>query len=165
MLLENLQIEMIFVITKKGEEQHGWGPKGSKVTIKAIKIDDPGNILIGVHFETSYREKYHDLDGTVKHGHGYWLTPSQLLSDASFTLIQENVILQSGIKLKERDIGNKQGRILKHFSNAEYIMVELLENVEGCSGDGLGKAGHCVVLKKDKINFKKNEYKKKENKS
>lgn len=164
MVLENLQIGMVFTITKKGEEQRGWGSKGSKVTVKAIKIDNPGDVLIGVCFETSYRKEYHDLDGVVKHGHGYWLTPSQLLNDSAFTFIQESVILQPGIKLKEKDIGNKQGRILKRFSNTEYIMVELLENVEGCSGDGLGKAGHCVVLKNNKVNLNKTNIEK-ENKS
>ena len=163
MLLENLQIEMVFTVTKKGEEQRRWGPEGSRAIIKAIKIDNPGDILIGMYFETPYRDKYHNLDGIVKQGHGYWLTPSQLLSDSSFALVQENIILRPGIKLKERDISNKQGRILKRLSNTEYIMVELLENVEGCSGDGLGKAGHCVVLKKNEVNFKKNEHKKKEN--
>lgn len=157
MLLENLQTEMVFIITRRGEERYGWGPEGSRAVVKAIKVDDPGDILIGMYFETFHSKKYHNLDGMVKQGHGYWLTPSQLLSDSAFTPIQENIILRPGTKLKERDIGNKQGRILKHFSNTEYIMVELLENVEGCSGDGLGKAGHCVVLKKDKINLKKKQ--------
>jgi hypothetical protein len=159
MLLENLQIGMVFTITKRGERR-GWGPKGSKALIKTIKIDDSGDALVGMYFETAYGENYHSLDGMVKQGHGYWLSLPQLLSDSAFTFEQENITLQPGIKLKERNIGNKQGRILKHFSNTEYIMVELLENVEGCSGDGLGKAGHCVILKKDKVSLKKMSIKK-----
>ena len=158
--LKNLQIETVFAITEKGE-MYGWGPRGSKAIVKAIKIDNSGDIIVGICFESSYHTKYHDLDGMVKDGYGYWLTPAQLLSDSSFILLQEDIVLKPGIKLKEKDIGNKQGHILKHLSNTNYVMVELLENIEGCSGDGLGKAGHCVILEKDRINFK---HKKKENK-
>ena len=166
-ILENLQIEMIFVITEKGEK-HGWGPSGSKTVIKAIKVDPSGDLVIGVCFEVPYSTKYHDLDGMVKFGHGYWLTSIQLLSESSFILLQENIVLNPNTKLGERDISNKKGRILRYLSNPKYIMIELLENVKGCSGDGLGKAGHCIILEKDKINFKHkeiNKYKEKENKS
>ena len=162
--LENLQIGMIFAITEDGDVRRGWGSVGSKATIKSIKIDDSGNIVIGMFFEAPHSTKYHNLDGLVKQGHGYWLTPVQLLSDSSFTLLQEDVVLCPGVTLKEKNIGNKQGRILKHLSNTGYIMVELLENIEGCSGDGLGKAGHCVILKKNKVNFKRDKHKKEENK-
>ena len=160
--LEDLQIEMVFVITEEGEHT-GWGPRGSKATIKSIKLNN-GNgsdINIGMYFQTAYDSKYHDLDGMVKFGHGYWLVPAQLLSPAFVLIQEEEVVLHSGIKLGERDIGNKQGHILKHFSNTGHVMVELLEDVKGCSGDGLGKAGHCVILKKDKISFKKSKYKEK----
>lgn len=151
--IEDLQIGMIFIITEKGED-NGWGPRGSKATIKSVKLESSGDITVGMHFQTAYSSKYHDLDGMVKHGHGYWLSPAQLLNP-SFILVQENVILHPGIKLGERDIGNKQGRILKRFSNTKHVMVELLEDVKGYSGDGLGKAGHCVILKENKINLKK----------
>lgn len=150
--LENLQIGMVFTITEEGERR-GWGPRESIAVIRSTKINGSGEVAVGMDFEVSHNAKYHDLDGMVKFGHGYWLTPNRLLSESSFILLQEKIVLKPGIKLKEKDIGNKQGRILKYFFRTEYVMVELSENVEGCSGDGLGKAGHCVILEKNKINF------------
>ncbi|MEA3296170.1 MAG: hypothetical protein U9Q27_03480 [Patescibacteria group bacterium] len=155
--LEDLQIGMTFIITKEGEQKYGWGPEGSKAIIKAIKIDTFGKLIVGMYFEKPCNPAYHSLNDLVEHGHGYWLTLMQLLSNSSFRFLPENIILNPDIKLKEKNIGNKEGRILKHIFDTKYIMVELLDNVGGCSGDGIGKAGHCVILNKDKIRYKRKE--------
>ena len=150
----NLTVGKVYIVTKRGEEC-GFGPERSKATIKII---DQDNLNVGLEFEIRNTFKFHNLNGLSEDGKGYWVTMKEFDTKNFFVEEKkEKVIIKNGTKLGVKDISNKYGKIIMTFSNGENVMVELEENVGAYSGDGIGKAGHCIIVEKNNINFKKTE--------
>lgn len=130
------------------------GPSGLKVTIR--KIQDLGNTYktIGLHSPNQRVEDWHDLDGEVGHCRGWWIRANDLekcIQESNDEYIIDKLIEHRGIQLKD-----KRCLVLGHLDNG-LVFVEFKENVNGCSADGLGKAGHCVAVKSDILTKKKRE--------
>lgn len=148
----NLQKGEEFIITREGED-HGFGPAGGKASIVAILSD--AHLPVGLLFENENRKDLHNLSGRIPNSRGYWVSEKDLLYSNFFISVKRNVIISKGVKFGNRDLSSKPGRIVKQFSDNKHLMVELEEDIGGYCGDGMGKQGHCIMVKKDKISFKK----------
>lgn len=61
--------------------------------------------------------------------------------------IPKNLHIAKRFIFKDRNLEGMPCKKIVILKNGDYF-VELEENVSGCSCDGLGKVGHCIVVKK-----------------
>jgi hypothetical protein len=148
----NLQKGEEFIITREGEV-HGFGPMGGKASVVTVISDN--HLPIGLLFEEESRKDLHDLSGRIAFNRGYWVSEKELLHSNFFMSVKKNIVINKGVEFGNKDLSNKPGRIIKQFAGSKHFMVELEENIGGYCGDGMGKRGHCIMVEKDKINFKK----------
>jgi hypothetical protein len=99
-----------------------------------------------------------DLDGMVGTRRGWWLSTTELekcidSDDQDYEVIKD--LEHRGVQLK--------GMVCRKLANlndgAGTIFVEFEKDVNGCSADGLGKAGHCVALSHKILKVKKKKVK------
>lgn len=112
---------------------------GATVQIRKIRFDTPA--LVGLYSKEGFN-KWSDLDGDVKPGHGWWIPTDRLevcIEDCSgYEVIND-------INHKGTDLKGKHCYIVGRLEDGS-VFVEFGEDVGGCSADGLGKAGHCIAL-------------------
>lgn len=87
---------------------------------------------------------WHGLDGATDHGHGWWVTHSELAGN--FREIASNVVITKTIMYKKHNLKGLKANTITRDSTGKFYFVELEENVGGGSADGLGKHGHCVMV-------------------
>ena len=126
------------LITKKGSA-HGFGPPNVVISIWGFKEAD--ETLVGLYSEIR-NKGWADLDGNVPPGHGLWVTPSNLMANV-FLMSTEYEI--SKFEFKNIVLDSLYCKVL-HKCNDGNVFVEVDKNIGGGSCDGLGKAGHCILL-------------------
>ena len=121
-----------------------YGRPGKEFKVVVIGGDHDA---VGIKSETEM-PSWHDLDGYLNHyGYGFWLSNSDLEHYTAkdyhrkFTVCKE--VTHKGVSLKGKDC-----KYLFRTITGEY-MVEFKDNVGGLSGDGRGKAGHCLAIKRE----------------
>ncbi len=128
-------------------------PPGRKVGIVAInKGAGKGKFTIGIA-NKDFIEGWHSLEGLLRTGSGYWLDGDQLFKYFKADRLSESVIIKGDFSFRKKDLKGKKGTLLATLPDCDESMVEFEEFVEGCSCDGLGKAGHCLVVSHDLLEF------------
>ena len=115
---------------------------GTEVTIVCILTSKSDGTQIGVRSEIEL-SGWHDLDGRVPHGYGLWVRPSTLMK--CFKELSNSFVVGGEFYHRKKNLKGMRLRLLNRVDKS-LAMVELEENVGGGGGDGLGKAGHCVLL-------------------
>ena len=128
-----------------------------KVTVGAICKKGSG-LHIGLVSDRP-RDGWHDLDGHCKSNCGYWVEPRELTK--YYAVVKDKHVVSANVQFKGRSLKGMGCKILSNLPKSK-IFVELDENVGGASGDGLGKKGHCVVLRKENVCAKPREKSKEE---
>ncbi len=98
---------------------------------------------------------WHDLDGTIPFGRGYWVNPNDFLKyfrprESVYPLANKKMKVKD-FKFCRRDLSGMKCKVLASLPDGKSSFVEMIEDVGGCGSDGLGKAGHCVVVPNDKL--------------
>ena len=111
--------------------------------IFTIRTDGP-NPLVGLYSDVRL-DNWSDLDGEVSSRKGWWLSAREL---ARVIEEADNSAFEVSKPLEHRGVQLK-GKVCRKLANMEdgSIFVEFEEDVNGCSADGLGKAGYCVAIK------------------
>jgi hypothetical protein len=142
-----IEIGAEFVITKKGEAR-GYGPAGSRAVVR--QITDNGGENIGMEFEDNWSGDYHNMNGLLDGNRGYWIRHSDLLSSGFFSQVNIDKVVKSDYIFKGKNLKGKKVKVLARLDK-EHVMAAFEENIGGCSGDGKGKAGHCVVMRNEAL--------------
>jgi len=132
-------------------------PRGAKVSVKKIRRNEDG-IEIGVCAEKRV-DGWHNLDGSCPDRCGYWIEPRHIKK--SFKVSPDCRIVRGNVSFKDKSLQGMECSVLSHLPKGK-VFVELVEDVGGASCDGLGKKGHCVVLKKENIGTAPKKLKQKE---
>lgn len=131
------------VITEKGY-RNGFGPMNVVFTVWGFKKSD--EMLIGLQSPIRNKE-WADLDGKLPLGHGLWITPTNLIDNMLLLSTKYKI---SDFLFKNRDLDSMGCSILHKCSDGN-VFVEVDENIEGGSCDGLGKEGHCILLPRNRL--------------
>jgi hypothetical protein len=110
-----------------------------------FRAGDPSTIAL---YSPDMRiDGWHDLEGEVGNNRGWYVTSAEFrrIVDPKEGQLYE---ISKTVTHKGRDLKGIRGRLLVTFQNG-LVFLELEENINGCSGDGLGKSGHCVALHPD----------------
>ena len=135
--------------------------QGMTVEIHRIKGTSP--ITVGLYSPDSRIDGWGDLNGNVGDYRGWWINAPEL---ADCIEVDERLyevgkdIDHRGVKLK-----GMACRILSNIRDGtDTVFVEFDKDVNGCSADGLGKAGHCVALSRKALTVAKKKKKEKHSK-
>lgn len=134
-------------------EDNGLGRNGE--IIKVISIKNDGGILIGLYSDRRHNG-WGDLDGAVPSRQGFWATRDCVMDN--FSILANEYEICADHMHHKRNLKGLSCKILHTFGDG-FSFVELEENVGGGSADGLGKAGHCVVVHKNVVAKKKKKKK------
>jgi len=99
-------------------------------------------------YSKKYKDGWHDLEGHVDTGHGWWFEDHEA---ESLFRAKSKIKIIASFEFKNKNLKGMSGRLLAPIENTSLIFIELKEKVGGCSGDGLGKKGCCVAIDKDLI--------------
>lgn len=121
--------------------------KGSEVVIRFIGRQNGGDLQIGL-VSIKPVDGWHNLNGMCKDGYGYWIEPRHIKQ--TFNITESRHIVKANVSFKKKQLMGMECNILTNLPRSK-VFVELAENVGGASCDGLGKKGHCVVLRKEHI--------------
>jgi len=127
-------------------------PSNRYIKVFIINKRSEGDIVIGL-LDKQLNEGWHDLDGTIRSGSGYWLSGKELFRYFKLHRSSELVIIKGDFLFRKKNLKGKRGTLLAALPDCNEGMVEFDEYVEGCSCDGLGKAGHCLVVSNDLLEF------------
>ena len=100
-------------------------------------------------------EGWHDLGGVIPYGRGYWIGPNDLLKyfrlkRSPHPLASKKVKVKD-FKFRRKDLSGMRCKVLASLPDGKSSFVEMAEDIGGCGSDGLGKAGHCIVVPNDRL--------------
>ena len=130
-------------------------PSGRNVKVLSINREGPGGqIIITVH-DRKHNDGWHsmNLDGEEKSGSGCAIRGKDLFRYFNSNRLSETVIIKGDFLFRKKNLKGKKGTLLAALPDCDESMVEFEEYVEGCSCDGLGKAGHCLVVSDNLLEF------------
>jgi hypothetical protein len=55
-------------------------------------------------------------------------------------------LIKDEFVFRRKNLKGKVGNIISQLPGSQMLFVEFDEDLGGCSADGLGKAGHCVMI-------------------
>jgi len=132
----------------------GNGNRRVEIEIIAFKRTGPGNYNVGVAADRPIGG-WHELDGRVPPEHGYWISPIDLfkyfLYKGSPHPLQGKRTEVENFKFRKKNLNGMKCKILASLPDGKSSFVEMAEDIGGCGSDGLGKAGHCIVVPNNKI--------------
>lgn len=128
-------------------------PPGREVKIVDISNrGGGGEAAIGVA-DTRVNRGWHNMDGRLDSGSGYWINANELFGYFRLSRLSESVVVKSDFSFRNKNLKGKRGKLLATLPDCDDSMIEFEEFVEGCSCDGLGKAGHCLVVSHSILEF------------
>jgi hypothetical protein len=133
-------------VANKYAESNSYCNTGLVVSLECIKMDG-GENLIGISSEKPVPH-WHDLEGRVSDKYGYWVRSKPFLQCFNIVGVQKMVV-KGDVLHKQINLNGKKCKVLKNIiapNGNKYSFVEMEENVNGGSADGLGKHGHCIIL-------------------
>ncbi len=131
-------------------------PAGRSVKIAIINKGQDRGAVIGIADDRS-NDGWHNLDGLLKSGNGFWLEEKELFRYLKLNRLPESVRIKGDFLFRKKNLKGRKGTLLAALPNCEESMIEFEEFVEGCSCDGLGKAGHCLVVPHNLLEFVETE--------
>lgn len=113
------------------------------------KSKDRGTWLIGIVSERKH-SGWGDLDGQVSSNTGTWLDEENFFR---FFIIEPKptMVISKSHKFRKLELEGMKCIVLSPLPKGNGSMVEFEKNVGGCGGDGLGKAGHCLIIPNGKL--------------
>ena len=125
-------LEVVCVETMAGQngEEHYIG-----VESKCGPIGMPGWDGIGAH--------------NIHPGMGRYLSQHHVLK--MFKVKKQKMVTALDVTYYGRSLLGKKGKVIEASPDSATCMVEFEENIGGGSGDGVGKKGHCALLKKNEL--------------
>jgi len=139
----------VVYLSLKGEMEN-FGRQGDIASIHGIYEanynDDLPRIAVvrqGCH------DRWGSLDDEVDSGTGLVFRATNFLKYFDIKQTRVKVLKHTtpaGVKMDGR-----RGTLLAYMSDGEHCFVEFDENIGGGSADGLGKDGHCLLLRHDAI--------------
>lgn len=131
---------------KSGLEYDGYRIPVGKYTIGGIKKwKSKSAYLIGIVSNQPNAVDWGDLDGMVAPGTGLWID-SRYLAQYFDLSISKTMIVKDKFMFRRKNLEGMKCRTVGTLPDNKSSFVEFDENVDGCSADGLGKAGHCVII-------------------
>jgi len=122
------------------------------------------NITFGIEMSSGVRcEQWHNLDGMLSSRTGYYIREKHLIN--AFTRVSDTMFVSKPFSFKRKDLKNMKCKTISPMPGGKEMVVEFDEDVGGCGADGLGKAGHCLVVPNDVLMPIKEKEKSKTNKS
>ena len=137
------------LVSERGHEDR-FGRVGESMKIHTFKKSkDKGTWLVGV-VSVKKRSGWDDLDGQVQENTGTWVTEKRFLR---YFVIQPKpvMVISRSHKFRQLDLEGMECVVLSPLPKGNSAMVEFGENIGGCGGDGLGKAGHCLIIPYNKL--------------
>lgn len=113
------------------------------VAISKTSVDKIEHIGIA-----SYKalESWGDLNGKVPPCCGLWISVKVMMNHFELDRIGRKVVIKDKFVFKRRNLKGKVCKIVGILPSSKIMFVELQEHIDGCSADGLGKAGHCILI-------------------
>lgn len=127
-------------------------PPNRCIKVLIINRNSDRKIVIGL-VDAKFNDGWHSLDGAIRSGSGYWLDGKDLFKYFKLHRLSESVIIKDDLLFRKINLKGKKGKLLAALPDCDEGMVEFDEYVEGCSCDGLGRAGHCLVVSNDLLEF------------
>jgi len=87
-----------------------------------------------------------DLSGMCTPGCGLWIPIKFLYKYFAQPEFGTEVFIREEFVFKKQNLKGKKCRLIGGLPRSNTVFVELGEFVDGCSADGLGKAGHCILI-------------------
>ena len=107
--------------------------------------DGRQSITFGIEMSSGIRcEQWHNLDGMLPSRAGYYIREKHLID--AFTRVSDTMFISKPFSFKRRDLKNMKCKTISPMPGGKEMVVEFDEDVGGCGADGLGKAGHCLVV-------------------
>jgi hypothetical protein len=115
-------------------------------TIRNV-LKDGKNIIthIGIMSDIALMD-WGDLGGQCNDGYGLWVPTGFFMRHFVSPDFGNKMQIGGEFIFKKRDLNGKNCRLLSKLPNSKIAFVELDEHVDGCSADGLGKAGYCIMV-------------------
>jgi len=123
-------------------------------TVRAIK--DDGELVVGLYSSTRI-SRWNTLDGRVPNKHGFWASRDCILDN--FDLIRDDHVISGEESFRGVDLKGEKCKVLHVNRKSSIAFVELAKDVGAGSADGLGKQGHCVVVRTDSLTKRKQDKK------
>ena len=123
--------------------------------VKVVDISNNrggGEAAIGIA-DTKVNRGWHNMDGRLDSGSGYWINANELFGYFRPSRLSESVVVKGNFSFRNKNLRGKKGKLLATLPDCDDSMIEFEEYVEGCSCDGLGKAGHCLVVSHSILEF------------
>ena len=143
----------IVTVNERGEYR-GYGRVNSKLMIAAFKKSKKTDLWVIGLVDSKRHEGWGDLDGRVESRKGVWVEENKF--SEYFDLIPKTkMVVTKGFEFRKRNLEGFECEVLAPLPRGNSSMVEFKRNVGGCGGDGLGKAGHCLVVPNKNLRAKK----------
>lgn len=126
--------------------------EGRVVTIVYIRDQKD---YVGIRSD-EYIPAWGSLSGKTKDGFGRYVRLSEI--SLFFKHVgSEVLVIREDVFFKNRNLKGMKCRYLLSIEGGSQSFIELTENVGAGGADGLGKAGHCVLVPDDKLTRFKEE--------
>ena len=130
---------------KKHLDYDGYPIPMGRYTIAAMRKSTGGRELVGIKADQPVGHGWGNLEGHVEDGYGLWVD-----KDFFSTVFDVNINLKMVVKdefvFRRKNLEGMECRTIGTLPDGKSSFVELEEHVDGCSADGLGKAGYCIII-------------------
>ena len=116
-------------------------------TIGSMLKDGKGGAIThyGIVSEMAFMD-WGDLNGICPGGHGIWLSANFFIKNFIHSEFGKKMQIGGEFIFKRRNLKGKNCMLISKLPNSRVAFVEFDEDIDGCSADGLGKAGRCALV-------------------
>lgn len=133
------------ICKKKDLEYDGIPIPMGRYTIASMKKGMGNNELVGIRSHQPVAASWGNLDGHIENGQGLWID-----KDFFTSAFDRNINMRMSVKgefmFRQRNLEGMECRTVGTLPDGQSSFVEFNEHVDGCSADGLGKAGYCIII-------------------
>ena len=93
---------------------------------------------------------WHDLDGAIEENKGYYLNPIQLAT--FFSPVDHKEVrgfISKPFEYKEQNLMGLEFKLIQVDEDNNLLLVEFDKDINGFSGDSMGRRGHCMLIPND----------------
>lgn len=122
---------------------------GAAITSKSGQATNIGIV------SPKYISGWGDLNGACNEGHGLWVTATFLMRYFRINSIGGRALIKDEFVFRRKNLKGRVGEVISKLPGSRMLFVEFNEDLGGCSADGLGKAGHCVMVPEEHVQLVK----------
>lgn len=90
-------------------------------------------------------DSWGNLDGETDSRRGLWVDLGYFITNFDLNM-NKRVIIKGKFVFRRKNLEGMECRTVGMLPDGNSSFVEFGEYVDGCSADGLGKAGHCAII-------------------